>query len=492
MFLFSVRSIAILSILFVCSFIAVIIYLSRYPTEVAEAVGIEDAQAYTRALSSFRTLYTSLVVEPARDRGVEITHDIFKGGNSMPLPATMTRLIGEEIGKAGRGGEAYLYSPYPFPWQKNGGLRDRFAQDAWEALNKNPDKPFSRFEDIAGVRTLRYASADIMRESCVGCHNAHPQSPRVGWKVGDVRGILEVRRPVGNVFIQASSRAENIFWMVASIGVLGVIALVAMAVLIRNLKLEMTGREKAELLIRDQQALLVESSKMAALGEMAGGIAHEINTPLAIMSLKVEQMEGAVKKGDFKVIDVLAGFELLKKTTARISKIIVGLRSFAREDRQALPQKVKISTLVEDTLSFCSERLAHHDIKLTVEKNDTFNLLEIECRAVEISQVILNLLNNACDALEPLKEKWIRISATDAGDYVQICVTDSGTGIPKEIQNKIMQPFFTTKDLGKGTGIGLSISKGIVESHAGKFFLDNTSANTKFVILLPKKHPKKH
>lgn len=484
-FYLSILGIGILSILFVGTVFAVIIHLSRYPTEIAESVAIEDAQIYTRALSSFRSLYTKLVVQPARERGVEITHDISKGGNTMPLPATMTRLIGEEMAKAGHGGEAYLYSPYPFPWRKqDGGLRDQFAKDAWEALNRDPDKAFSRFEDIKGINTLRYATADVMRQSCVQCHNSHPQSPRFGWKVGDIRGVLEVRRPIGNVIIQARGRAENIFWMVVSIGALGVIGLVAMAMLIRHLKAEVIARKKAEDLTREQQAQLVNSSKMSALGEMAGGVSHEINTPLAIIAMRVEQMEECVKEGDLDVIDFMDGLDVIKKTAARIAKIVNGLIVFAREGRHAAPQKVKVSTLIDETLSFCSERFAYHGIQLDFERGN--NSFGIECQAVEISQVILNLLNNSFDAIELLKDKWIRIDITDLGEYAEIAITDSGTGIPMAVQDKIMQPFFTTKDIGKGTGLGLCISKGIINAHQGKLYVDNTSSNTRFVILIPK------
>lgn len=473
--------------LFTGSVVVIIVHLAHYPIEVAEAVAIEDAQIYTRALSSFRSLYTKLVVQPARERGVEITHDISKKGNTMPLPATMTRLIGEEMAKAGHGGEAYLYSPYPFPWRKDdGGLKDQFAKDAWESLNREPSKAFTRFEEINGIRTLRFATADVMRQACVQCHNTHPQSPRVGWKEGNVRGILEVRRPIGNVVIQASSRAENIFWMVVLIGVFGVIGLLAMIMLIRHLKAEIAARTKAEHLIREQQAKLITSSKMSALGEMAGGVAHEINTPLAVISMRVEQMEECVREGELESIDFMDGLDVIKKTTDRIAKIISGLRFFAREGQRSLPQKAKVSTLIEETLNFCRERFMNHGVQLDVERNIAYNSLEIQCQAVEISQVILNLLNNSFDAVGPMKDKWIRISVSDHEEYAEISITDSGGGIPKDLQDKIMQPFFTTKDIGKGTGLGLSISKGIIESHQGKLYLDRNSTNTKFTVLLPR------
>lgn len=482
-----VQVLAVLAVFFVGAVTFVVVNLSNYPREVAESVAIDDAQIYTRALTSFRSLYTKLIVQPAQERGVEITHDLSKTGNTLLLPATMTRLIGEEMGKAGQGGESYLYSPYPFPWRaQDGGLKDQFAKDAWEFLSREPSKSFSRFEDVNGVRVLRYATADVLRQSCVNCHNAHPQSPRVGWKEGDVRGILEVRRPIGSTITKAGARAENIFLMVLSIGIFGVLGLTAMFILIRNLKSEIATRTKAEALIRDQQVMMITSSKMSALGEMAGGIAHEINTPLAVIALRVEQMEECVKEGDLEAIDFMDGLSVIRKVTDRIAKIVNGLRFFAREGRTVAPQKIKVSVLIDETLSFCKERFANHGVQLEIKKDASYDSLEVQCRAVEISQVLLNLLNNAYDAIESLKDRWATLSILDRGEYVEISVTDSGNGIPKDVQERLMQPFFTTKAIGKGTGLGLSISKGIVDSHQGKLYLDSDSKNTKFVMLLPK------
>ena len=102
-----------------------------------------------------------------------------------------------------------------------------------------------------------------------------------------------------------------------------------------------------------------------------------------------------------------------------------------------------------------------------------------------MSQVILNLLNNAFDAIENKDEKWVEVQTLQNKNWVEIRVSDCGHGIPKEIQDKILQPFFTTKEVGKGTGLGLSISKGIIESHGGDLTIDNEAKNTTFVARIP-------
>ena len=110
---------------------------------------------------------------------------------AIPLPATLSMLLGNRLAEKEDHGQTRLYSPYPFPWRtKSGGLRDDYSRDAWKALNKRPDEPFYRFQDIDGRPSLRYATADLMRSSCVHCHNNHPDTPKHDWKEGDVRGVL--------------------------------------------------------------------------------------------------------------------------------------------------------------------------------------------------------------------------------------------------------------------------------------------------------------
>jgi C4-dicarboxylate-specific signal transduction histidine kinase len=108
-------------------------------------------------------------------------------------------------------------------------------------------------------------------------------------------------------------------------------------------------------------------------------------------------------------------------------------------------------------------------------------------RPVQLSQVFLNLLNNAFDAIEGAPSPWIRVELYSEDDFIEVSVTDSGPGVAKEIRSRIMEPFFTTKPLGKGTGLGLSVSAGIMKAHHGSLFLDETSPNTRFVVRMPRR-----
>jgi len=265
----------------------------------------------------------------------------------------------------------------------------------------------------------------------------------------------------------------------------------AQALVQANLFLEDRVRERtAELqesknMIIQQQQTLIATAKMSALGEMAGGVAHEINNPLSIISMKAEQLSECLEEGDLDQEIFKDALGAITRTTQRIAKIVAGLRFFARDGQREAFQFSPLKNLIEETLSFCREKFSNHGID--IEMPETLaSSLTIECRAVEISQVLLNLFNNSFDAVQECERKWMRVAVEDHPHFVKIAVTDSGSGIPLDIQGKIMQPFFTTKEIGKGTGLGLSISRGIVESHKGKIYVDNDCPNTCLVILLPK------
>ncbi len=110
----------------------------------------------------------------------------------------------------------------------------------------------------------------------------------------------------------------------------------------------------------------------------------------------------------------------------------------------------------------------------------------IQCRESEIAQVLFNLLINACQAEEQLSERWVTLNCEEEDEKIRIVVKDSGPGIPTDIRQKIFQPFFTTKDIGQGTGLGLSVSVGLVEGHNGQLWLDDKEQNTTFIVQLPK------
>lgn len=175
----------------------------------------------------------------------------------------------------------------------------------------------------------------------------------------------------------------------------------------------------------------------------------------------------------------------IEKSGHEIEHIIQGLLSFARPASHGTLENIALSEILRSTLLLCAARFKESGIDLRVVGLNQG--IHIECLPSQLSQAILNILNNAFDAVRPLDKKWVEIAIKDTVDSAKISVTDSGAGIQKQIADRIMEPFFTTKPF-QGTGIGLSAAKGIIEAHGGTLYLDTGTKNTCFVIIIPKRY----
>ncbi len=267
-----------------------------------------------------------------------------------------------------------------------------------------------------------------------------------------------------------------------------------------------------EKLKANTEVRLRQAEKLSSLGEMAGGIAHEINGPLTLIQGYCTQIQKTLaKEPGLQAIAKEPGFQAMEKesspqvvteqqvrqarvvefvskienTTVRIAKIVRGLKNLSRDGSADPFETGNIHDLIQDTLSFCNDRIRSQGIALTYSppSHDLF----FEGRATELSQVILNILNNAVDAIEHMDDKWIKISVEDKNPWIEIRLVDCGGGIPASALGKLFDPFFTTKGIGKGTGLGLSISSSIIKNHRGELTVDTEVKNTCFVIRLPMK-----
>lgn len=248
---------------------------------------------------------------------------------------------------------------------------------------------------------------------------------------------------------------------------------------------DITQRKHAEKTIQEQRLQLMHAEKMTALGDMAGGMAHEINNPLTVLELCASRMKMMGEQAQIDPAKVKKNAEMISSTVERIATIIKGLRSFARDGGRDPFVSTPVRQIVSETLDFCQARFGNHQVHLRV--HNIPDDLRLECRPTQVSQVLLNLLGNAFDAIHSTENPWIEVSAAEVDGCVELRVMDSGPGIPPEVAAKIMQPFFTTKSAGKGSGLGLSISQVIVTSHNGSLSIDSTCAHTCFVIRLPQR-----
>lgn len=245
---------------------------------------------------------------------------------------------------------------------------------------------------------------------------------------------------------------------------------------------DVTHIKKIERERNEMYQKLIQSSKMVALGEMAGGMAHEINNPLSIIKINADVAMDALKKDEISKDKIEKNLNTIILTSNRIEKIIAGLLNFSQERPSDPFVPVSVASIVEETTAFCLQKMNSRDINYIQPQIDPEIL--IECSSIQISQVILNLLNNSIDAVEACLTKWISLDVKATSDKVIISISDSGRGISSEIKKRLMQPFVTTKAAGKGTGLGLSISKGIIERHNGTLVLDESCSHTTMKITL--------
>lgn len=240
--------------------------------------------------------------------------------------------------------------------------------------------------------------------------------------------------------------------------------------------------------LKNMQTSLVEQSKMASLGEMAAGIAHEINNPLSIIQGKSQLLHEKINNNMFNGESYKKDLEQIEQNCLRIDKIIKSLKSVSRKTDQDPLEEVRLLKIIDEAFEISKERFRKRKLNLFVITDDEINYDSmVLVRPSEIVQVLVNLLNNSYDAIENQVMGWARIHVGLTNTMYLVEVTDSGNEIPPDVAQKMMDPFFTTKSTGKGTGLGLSISRKIIQNHGGDLFFDSLHINTKFVFNLPRK-----
>ncbi len=227
------------------------------------------------------------------------------------------------------------------------------------------------------------------------------------------------------------------------------------------------------------QAQLMKSEKLASLGRLASGVAHEINSPLTGILTFSHLLMRKLKDNP----ELQKELELIVRETTRVSTIVRGLLDFARERK---PQKrpCYLNELITHTLSLVERQAAFQNIKIAKNLDQQLPVLLVD--ANQIQQVFMNILLNAADAMPDGGSLQVTTLYQPGDDDVQIIFTDTGCGIPPENLDKIFDPFFTTKADKKGTGLGLAVSYGIIERHRGHIEVQSeVGQGTTFIIKLP-------
>jgi two-component system NtrC family sensor kinase len=267
----------------------------------------------------------------------------------------------------------------------------------------------------------------------------------------------------------------------------------------QNASLEQQVRERTELAeelgltnhkLRETQAHLIHSEKMAGLGQLVAGIAHEINNPLAFVINNIFVVQRTLEKlpaegpdltpaMSDKVSKMRTRMDEMQEGATRVQDLVTKLRTFSRLD-EGTYKTVNIHESIESVLLFL-----RHKMEGRIEVERRFGPTEnLSCFAGELNQVLMNVIANAIDAM-PGDGKITITTNCENGNFT-ISVRDTGQGIPESIRNKIFDPFFTTKPVGDGTGLGLAISYGIVKAHNGSIdFISNEGQGTEFIVKIP-------
>jgi PAS domain S-box-containing protein len=245
----------------------------------------------------------------------------------------------------------------------------------------------------------------------------------------------------------------------------------------RSVFVDITDRKQAE-------AQVVQAAKLATLGEIATSVAHELNQPLNVIRMAAGNVMRRLEKGSADAAYLSEKLERIASQTARAAAIIDHMRMFGRK-AEAQPAELDPGDTVRDAVQLMSEQLRLAEIEVSVDIPETCR--PILGHRVQMEQVLLNLLSNARDAIEGNHgERKITLAVDDtAADTVRIVVGDTGGGIPDEAMARLFEPFYTTKKTGEGTGLGLSVSYGIVRDMGGMIAAENAEGGARFTVTLP-------
>ena len=249
---------------------------------------------------------------------------------------------------------------------------------------------------------------------------------------------------------------------------------------LRETTAEMQQREQE---LRDKQEQLVQAGKLATLGELTTGVAHELNNPLNNTGLFVGNAIDFIELGVPDKGPIVRELRHALQQVGKATEIISHLRTFGR----AAPvsrEPISLRPVIERALSLVQEQLRLHEIEVTLDLGPEEPV--VVGNPIQLEQVFINLLTNARDAVADSPRKAIRISSSVGPAAVEVAFADSGPGIPPGLEQRIFDPFFTTKEVGKGTGLGLSITYGIVKEHGGTIsVVSRPGEGATFLIHLP-------
>lgn len=237
----------------------------------------------------------------------------------------------------------------------------------------------------------------------------------------------------------------------------------------------------SEKLIQSQKKL-AHSAKKSAIGDMSTGVAHEVNNPLAIAKTRIQMIVHRLQKKSVSNEELIVDLEKVDSSLQRISKIVSLLVGVSGGDGTESLSVEPIEKVLEQAMDLCRQKLANAGIKLIYKPGLEF---KANIKRIELVQAFLSLITNSIEAIEDLNDRWIRIEVSSLDGFIYVKIIDSGFGIPAEIQEHMMDIFFSTKELGEGSGLGLAITQKLAKELGGNLLYELIQGHTCFVFVLP-------
>jgi signal transduction histidine kinase len=253
-----------------------------------------------------------------------------------------------------------------------------------------------------------------------------------------------------------------------------------------GISINVTPRKQAEAELRQKQEQLIQADKLASIGELAAGVAHELNNPLNNIALFIGNVSDdltGVRTPPRNRDELVRELEAATEQVRKASEIITHLRTFARK-ASVQRASVSINEVLRSSLFLLREQFRLEEVELSFEPCQSN--AQVQGSHVQLEQVFVNLLSNAGDAVREAKEKHIQLTCVAQATTVEVKIQDSGIGIPADVLPRIFEPFFTTKEVGQGTGLGLSITSSIITDHGGSIHVESRPGEgTAFIVRLP-------
>ncbi len=454
------HTILVLSIIFCSGTLLALWYLSHATTTLVQSAALQGITLHAESLMELRNLYTSEVVDRLSDHDIEVTHDYRDKPGAIPLPATFSMELGRRISLRGSGMVVRLYSNYPFPWRKDGGARDDFEQQALAALQAHPQQPYYRFEEFQGRASLRYATADVMHAECIGCHNTRPDSPKHDWKVGDVRGVLEIIRPLDSVVAQSRADLRDIFILFGALLALGLGALALVITRLRRVSVE----------LEDQVAQ--RTTQLAAANQeleaFSYSVSHDLRAPL-------RSIDGfsRVLLDDYSAHLDETGKDYLQRVraaTQRMGQLIDDMLKLSRVTRSEMNFKsVNLSMLAQTVADELQQTQPERHVEFVCMPGMT-----VRGDAHLLKVALENLLGNAWKFTSKREQAHIEIGVTHKVEASVYFVRDNGAGFDMAYVGKLFSAFQRLHAMTEfpGTGIGLATVQRIIHRHGGRVWAD--------------------